>query len=94
MEYYSYNFRELLNMHPDESFGLFIKDSLQLEHTRGDNHTINPIKVTGYYWDDDDHRKLDFWIWEDGKDTWTCKLMDLTMESREKLYKYIESHIN
>lgn len=93
MEYLTCHFRELLDMHPGDSFEMIIEDYLQLVHTRGGNYTIKAIKVIGYYWDDDDHHKLDFWIWEDGKDIWTCKLMDLTVESRKKLYEYIESQL-
>lgn len=94
MEYLTYHFRELLDMHPDDSFGMNIEGSLKLEYSKNEKTTINVVKVTGYYWDDDDHRKLDFWLWEENKTKWTCKLMDLTVESRKKLYEYIKSHIN
>ena len=47
-------------------------------------------KLDVYYWDEDDHRCCDFYIYNSGRRE---KLYDLTSESMKKIYDYLYNYL-
>lgn len=94
----------LLDVHPDDSFDFKFDEPIELriEHTEYEynkNYTEIICKKTSYetifmtnlhvyYWDDDDHRTCDFYIYYNdiNGNLGRCKIMELDVDSIKKIY--------
>lgn len=87
----------LLNVHPDDSFDFDMPENFEIEVEVRDFFTDTVTiekrimtKLNVYYWDEDDHRTCDFYIYNSGRRE---KLYDLTKESMKKIYDYLYGYL-
>lgn len=87
----------LLGVKPDDSFGFNMPENFEIEvaiyNFFEDTTTIEKrtmTKLDVYYWDEDDHRCCDFYIYNSGRRE---KLYDLTKESMKKIYDYLYNYL-
>lgn len=86
-------YQSIIDMNPHD-LTIYLPENFFLEHERYGNEKIkfecNSIDI--WYWDEDDHRGLDYYFNTPGKKQWVCKLYDLTPESFEKVKDYLKTH--
>ena len=80
-------------MDPGDSFDVILPPNFELKYQRfhTERQTFICSRLNAYYWDDDDHCKLDRYLYGEDSKSWVCKIEDLTPESRHKLLYYLMS---
>lgn len=89
---------------PGQTITVYFPEDFELEcreyNGKEDYRKFICTKLEAYYWDDDDHRTVDYYFYESEESYksfrggWyghTCKIYDLTKESREKVEDYLEN---
>lgn len=100
--------RSVLNVHPGESVDVVFPEGFTVEYdkTVWEGNTPKRIifatvctRMTAYYWDDDDHRCLDFYFYNDNEEpkelsgvSHFAKLWDLTEESQNKVEEFVKAN--
>lgn len=101
--------RSVLNVHPGESVDVIFPEKFILDYEQTvmteDGEIIKCVfsspctHMSAYYWDDDDHRCLDFYFYNDNEESkgplgvsYFAKLWDLTPESRNKVEKFVKAN--
>ena len=82
------------NLRPGDSFDVLFPKGFELEYKRWgnpDTKTFVCSRLNAWYWDDDDHCKLDEYLYAEDSASWVCKIGDLTPESHHKLLYYLMS---
>lgn len=101
--------RSVLNVYPGDSVDVLFPEGFELEYKRAvmdeNGDVIQCIftsictRMNAYYWDDDDHRCLDFYFYNDNEEAKTplgvshfAKLYDLTPESQKKVEEFVKAN--
>lgn len=95
--------RATLNLYPGDSVDIHFPEGFTVDYETSvlDNgkfvkniETAVCTRMNAYYWDEDDHRCLDFYFHNDnipGKG-WFCKERHLTQESYNKVSDYVREN--
>ena len=101
--------RSVLNVYPGESVNVIFPEGFELEYKKAvmdeNGNFIQCIfasictRMRAYYWDDDDHRCLDFYFYNDNEESkgflgisHFCKFWDLTPESQKKVEEFVKAN--
>ena len=101
--------RSVLNVHPGESVDVIFPEGFTVEYNKIVWDGMVPrrtvayatvcTRMNAYYWDDDDHRCLDFYFYNDNEETKSplgvshfAKLWDLTPESQKKVEEFVKAN--
>ena len=101
--------RSVLNVHPGDSVDVKFPEGFELEYKRAvmdeNGDIIQCIfasictRMNAYYWDNDDHRRLDFYFYNDNEESegilgvsHFAKFRDLTPDSRKKVEEFVRSN--
>lgn len=100
--------RSVLNVYPGESVDVVFPEGFTVEYNKIVWEGNTPKRIIGatvctrmnaYYWDDDDHRCLDFYFYNDNEESkgplgvsHFAKFWDLTPESRNKVEEFVKSN--
>lgn len=100
--------RSALNIYPGESVDVIFPEGFTVEYNKIVWEGNTPKRIIGatvctrmnaYYWDDDDHRCLDFYFYNDNEESkgslgfsHFAKFWDLTPESRNKVEEFVKSN--
>lgn len=93
--------RTLIDIYPGDSIDIHFPEGFTLDYEKtmmDDNgefvkriFTSPCTRMNAYYWDEDDHRCLDFYFYNDNDDNsnWFAKQYYLTPESRKKVEDFL-----
>lgn len=94
----------LLNICPGDLVDVIFPEGFTLEYKETELTEDRKLKsvvrssvctrMVAYYWDDDDHRCLDFYFYNDNipNSNWFAKQYYLTPESRKKVEEFVRSN--
>ena len=95
--------RSVLNVYPGESVDVCFPEGFTVDYET--SITVNGkfvekietsicTRMHAYYWDEDDHRCLDFYFHNDNipGNGWFCKMRHLTTESKKKVEEFVKSN--
>ena len=91
-------YQSIINdMRPSDSLTIYLPEDFVLEYERGYGESIKKYKfecnkIELEYWDDDDHKSLEYYFNTPGESQWVCKLSYLTPDSFEKVKDYLKTH--
>lgn len=93
--------KNILNITPGDSLDVFFPGGMEIVFERRfwrdgefviDTFTSTVDRMNAYYWDEDDHKKLDFYFYETGIPYWAAKWWDLTEASQKKVLEFIQKN--
>lgn len=93
--------KNILNITPGDSLDVFFPGGMEIVFERRfwrdgefviDTFTSTVDRMNAYYWDEDDHKKLDFYFYETGIPYWVAKWWDLTEASQKKVLEFIQKN--
>lgn len=92
----------ILNVYPGDSLDIIFPDNFILDYVKtvmdenGDFiqcvFSTECVRMHTYYWDEDDHKCIDYYFYNNNDGNWFAKYYGLTDESRQKVYEYIKTN--
>jgi hypothetical protein len=91
------NLNKFIGLKPGESRDVIFDTPVELEFERffEDEPTkFLCTRMSGYYWDEDDHYSCDYYFYNETASNWICKENNLTGDSLNKVIEIINTKFN